>query len=378
MIKNACLNFIIFLFGILYFPLVTNAQEELQFHVIKDLQSTPVKNQQKTGTCWIHATLSFFESELLRTGKGSYDLSEMFVANRNYLERAVAYVRFHGKQKFSGGAEGWDVIEVIKKYGIVPQQAYSGLRYGSLKHNHLEMDAVLKGYVEALVNGKQQKLSKAWKNGFEGILTAYLGKIPEKFHYKGSEYTPKTFAKSLDLNFDDYTTIGSFTHHPFYEKFVFEGADNWAYGRIWNVPIDELMEICHFAIQNGYSFTWCSDVSDEGFKFYNGLALVPKAEESKQKDCFSIACDECKITQERRQEEFDNYLTTEDHLMHITGTLKDQNGKIYFKVKNSWGTTNTKDGFLYASESFMRLKTLSIMVHKNGIPKEIRKKLGIK
>jgi len=380
-------------------PVAAKKKEEkeksYQFTIEKQLAVTPVKNQHRSGTCWAHGTISFLESELLRLGKGEFDLSEMFIVNRNYHMRAKDYVRFHGSKKFSGGAEGWDVLNVIREFGIAPQNKYTGNTIGESMPVHGEMDAILKAYVDAVVKNRNKKLTPVWMKGFDGILDAYLGDIPKTFTYDGTEYTPKSFAKYLDLSMDDYLTIGSYTHHPFYGSFIFEGADNWSLGKIYNVPLDDMMTIIDKAIDNGYSMAWVSDVSDPGFSHQKGVSVVPDTDfenmddleiskwESMSKDEKStygldFPVPEKEITQEMRQLAFDNYETTEDHLMHLVGTAKDQNGTKYYLIKNSWGTDrNEYGGFFYASEAWVKYKSLSIMLHKDAIPAEIKKKLGM-
>ncbi len=365
-----------------------------KFTIEKQLPTTSVKDQHRSGTCWAFAAISFIESELLRMGKGEYNLSEMFIVNRNYHLRAVDYVRYHGKKSFSAGAEGWDVFNVIKKYGLMPEEAYTGVTFGEKLPVHGEMDAVLKGYVDAVVKNKNRKITPIWIEGFDAVLDAYLGEIPAKFNYKGMEYTPKSFAENLGINPDDYINITSFTHHPFYSSFVFEGADNWSLGIVYNVPMNEMMQVINNAIDNGYSIGWGSDVSEKGFAFRKGVAVVPDTEiknmdnaeitkwekmSRKEKAAFGTEypVKEKEITQEMRQVDFDNYTTTEDHMMHMTGTAKDQNGTKYYLIKNSWGTDlNNHKGYFYASETFVKYKTVSILVNKNAVPKEILKKLG--
>jgi bleomycin hydrolase len=388
------LNILLFVFLIGY-CLTIHSQESTDFKIIKQLKATPVKNQSNTGTCWSFGTISFLESELLRMGKGEFDLSEMFIIHRNYHERAIDYVRFHGNQKFSGGAEGWDVLNVIRKYGLVPENVFSGLNYGLNYHNHTELDAVLLGYMNALVKLKKEPLTPVWPNGVDGILDAYLGKIPEKFTYNAKEYTPVSFLKESGLNPDDYITIGSFSHHPFYQEFVFEGPDNWAYGKIQNVPIDEFVEICDYSILNGYTFAWCSDVSNDGFSSSAGVADISDDDLKEFESAYKMAVELKKevtpnsennskirktnrISQGLRQMLFDNHSTTEDHLMHITGMASGKDGKKYYLVKNSWGAEQSiYEGYLYASEDFFRLWSLSVIVHKDGIPKNIAKKMKL-
>ncbi len=366
-----------------------------EFTIEKQLKATEVKDQHRSGTCWAYAMNSFLESELIRTGKGEFDLSEMFVVNRNYHLRAKDYVRFHGMKSFSAGAEGWDALNVIKQFGIFPQEAYTGNTFDETLPVHGEMDAILKAYVNAVVKNKNKRITPIWMKGFDGVLDAYLGEMPESFQYKGKEYTTESFSDELGLNMDDYVTITSYTHHPFYESFVFEGADNWSLGEVLNVPMDEMMQIVDHAIDEGYTIAWGSDVSEKGFAFRKGVAVVPEtvsknmadSEISKwqnmsrdQKSAYGTdyPVKEKEITQEMRQVAFDNYESTEDHMMHIVGTAKDQNGSKYYLVKNSWGTDmNTHEGYFYASKSFLEYKSVSVLMHKDAIPNEIAKKLGL-
>ena len=374
----------------------TQKKEGFQFTIIKENPTTSVKDQYKSGTCWAFSTLSFLESELLRTGKGEYDLSEAFIVRNTYIEKAIRYVRFQGKTNFSPGGGFRDITYVINKYGIVPEEVYTGLNYGTDKHVHAELDAVLKAYVDQIIKNPNRELTTAWLDGYSGILDAYFGKVPEKFIYKGQEYTPITFAQSLGLNMDDYVEISSFTHHPFYEQFILEIPDNWLHGMVYNVPLDEMMRIIDYSIENGYTVAWGSDVSEKGFKWSKGIAVVPDetlpdltgtekerweklTDAEKQKQIYAIdgPVKEKIITQELRQIAFDNYNTTDDHGMHITGIAKDQKGNIYYKVKNSWGLSGPYEGYFYASKPFVAYKTTGIMINKNSIPKDIRKKLGL-
>jgi len=367
-----------------------------KFTVEKQLKATEVKDQHRSGTCWAYAMNSFLESELIRMGKGEFDLSEMFIVNRNYHLRAKDYVRFHGMKSFSAGAEGWDALNVIKQFGILPQEAYTGNTFDETLPVHGEMDAILKAYVDAVVKNKNKKITPIWRKGFDGVLDAYLGKLPESFMYKGKEYTTKSFTSELGLNMDDYVTITSYTHHPFYESFIFEGADNWSLGEVLNVPMDEIMQIVDHALESGYSIAWGSDVSEKGFAFRKGVAVVPETETENmadseiskwqnmsrdQKSAYGTEypVKEKEITQEMRQIAFDNYESTEDHMMHIVGTAKDQNGSKYYLVKNSWGTDlNSHKGYFYASIPFVQYKTVSVLMHKDAIPVGIAKKLGLK
>ncbi|GAF02971.1 C1 family peptidase [Saccharicrinis fermentans] len=379
-----------------------SAQEEqeegYQFETIYDLEATPVKNQYRSGTCWSFSGLSFLESEAIKNGKGSFDLSEMFVVRNCYSDKATKYVRLHGSLNFGGGGSFEDVLYTLRNYGLVPEEVYTGLNYGESKHVHGEMDNLLKAYVDGVIQNKNKKLTSVWHKGFNGILDAYLGEYPESFTYKGKNYTPQTFAKeATGLNADDYIIVTSFTHHPYYSKFIFEVPDNWVWGEVYNVSLEDLKNIMHTTLEKGHTFGWASDVSEKGFTFRNGVAIVPesdieemdgserskwetmtKAEREKLMYSFKGPVSEKVITPEMRQAQFDNYLSTDDHGMHITGMVKDQEGTIYYKVKNSWDTNNKYDGYLYASESFVLLKTMNIMINKNTLPKDIKKKLGIK
>ena len=376
----------------------TNQPKGYQFTDIKRLPATSVKDQARAGTCWSWSGISFFESEMIRMGKEPIDLSAMYIVRHAYSDKATKFVRLHGSMNFAVGGAFCDVMHVIKNYGIVPMDVYNGLNYGEPNHAFGEIDDVLAGYVNAVIKNSNKKLSTAWKKGFDGILDAYLGEEPEKFEYKGKEYTPRTFADEVvGLDMDDYVSLTSFTHHPFYSQFAIEVPDNWLWGMSYNLPIDELAQVMSNAIDNGYTFAWASDVSEKGFQTSQpGVAVVPTTDtkemsgaeiakweampKGKQtQDAFKQGpAPEKVITQEMRQQEFDNYLTTDDHGMHVIGKAKDQNGTVYYIVKNSWNQYNKFGGYFYASEPFMKYKTMNIIVHKNAIPKDIRKKLGIK
>ena len=365
---------------------------DYEFTVIKENPITSVKNQNRSGTCWCYSALSFVESEILRTKGQEVDLSEMFVVGKSYRDRAVKYVRLDGHLNFAAGSSFGDVLHVINDYGIVPQSAMNGMNYGSVLPEQYELDAALKGYVSAIASNPNKKLSTAWVNGFDGIVEAYLGEYPETFTVDGKEYTPESYRDHLGINMDDYVNITSFTHHPFYEQFVIEVPDNWRWDTAYNLPMDEMMDVMFNAIEKGYTVAWGSDVSETGFT-RNGIAValaetkntsgsdqerwVGKADAPKEEAKVALP-EEVTVTQEMRQEGYDRKTTTDDHGMHIFGLAKDQNGTKYFMVKNSWGESGKYKGIWYASETFVKFKTLNIVVHKDALPKDIAKKLGIK
>ena len=369
-------------------------EEGFVFSTVKENPITSIKNQNRSSTCWSFSSLAFLESELLRQGKGEYDLSEMFVVHHTMADRAERYVRLHGDNSFSPGGSFYDVVYCMNNYGLVPQEAMNGIMYGDTLPVHNELDAVAEAYVNAIAKGKLTKLTPVWMNGLNAIYDTYLGKCPEKFSYKGKEYTPLTFAKSLGLNADDYVSLTSYTHHPFYKKLAIEIQDNWRNAESWNLPIDEFMTVIDNAVNNGYTVAWGSDVSEDGFT-RDGIAVVPQMNRTdltgsdmarwtgltmadKRKELTSKPMPEMDITQEMRQKAFNNWETTDDHGMLIYGMAKDQNGKEYYMVKNSWGTNNKYKGTWYASKAFVKYKTMNILVHKDALPKEIAKKLGFK
>jgi bleomycin hydrolase len=372
-------------------------QHGYSFTIRTTLPATPVKDQHRSGTCWSFATTSFIESELLRTGKGEYNLSEMYFVRKAYELKADKYVRMHGMTNFGSGGLATDVIHIWKNYGVVPDEIYDGLTIGDSLPVHNEMNAVLRGYVDQVIKNPNRKLTPVCMQGYNGILDAYLGAEPMHFEFEGSTHTPLSFADGLGLNPDDYVVIGSFTHHPFYEDFIIEIPDNWMWASIGNVPLDEMMATLDNAIDQGYTVCWDADVGEKGYDWKMGIALIPSMEigdlsglerarwdelsESEQRDMFydfSTPKSERVITQALRQEWFDNYQTTDDHLMHITGTALDQNGKRFYLVKNSWGTGNhIFSGYHYVSEAYMRAKTIFIMVHRDAVPTDIADKLGL-
>ena len=342
------------------------------FTMIYEIGATSVKNQANTGTCWDFATQSFLESELMRMGKGNYNLSEMFNVRYTYPLKAERYVRYHGKYQFGEGGQAHDVLMILDKYGAVPDSVYPGLEPGDTLYDNTEMDAVLKSVLQTIV--ERNKITPHYEDIINSICDIYLGKVPEKFEYKGKEYTPKTFGESLGINTKDYVEITSFTHHPFYKKFVLEVPDNWAEGEYYNVPLNQLLDIMNHAIKNGFSVAWDGAVGKNNFYRKLGYAVVPFAGDT-SKTGPEIEQD---ITQQIRQKAFDDYSTTDDHLMHITGMAKDQTGSIFYYTKNSWGTKHKKyDGYWYLSVPFVKLRTIAILVNKDAIPKDIREKMGI-
>jgi len=368
--------------------------EGFVFTTVKENPITSVKNQNRSSTCWSFSSLGFLESELLRQGKGEYDLSEMFVVHHTMVDRAVRYVRLHGDNSFSPGGSFEDVLYCMRNYGLVPQEAMQGIMYGDTLPVHSELDAVAEAYVDAIAKGKLKKLSPVWKNGLVSIYDTYLGACPEKFTYNGKEYTPKTFTQSLGLNSDDYVSLTSFTHHPFYTEFAIEIQDNWRNALSWNLPLNELMAVMDNAVNKGYTVAWGSDVSEVGFT-RDGIAVLPDMDrtdltgsdmarwtgltaDDKRKEATSKPGPEKEVTQEMRQTGFDNWETTDDHGMLIYGIAKDQNGKEYYMVKNSWGTNNKYKGTWYASKPFVEYKTINILVHKDAVPKDIAKKIDLK
>ena len=363
----------------------------------KIIRTTPVKNQNRSGTCWCYSTMTMLESEILRAGGPEMHLSEMWIVRHSFMDKAVKYVRLHGELNFAEGGASHDVTEGIKQHGIVPFEVYPGLNYGTDKPDFHELSAVLKAYLDAVIqaSGGSKTLSTAWKRGFNAILDEYFGPCPETFTYEGKEYTPQSFAESLPIKMDDYVDLSSFTHHPFYEQFIIEVPDNWMWATVWNVPLDELMQTIDYALENGYTVAWGTDVSEKGFSRTKAIGIIPEADlegmsgteaekwgklTAREKEAALYKFDkpgkERKIDQQMRQKAFDNYETTDDHGMVIVGTATDQAGNQYFKVQNSWDVLPPYDGFWYFSRPFVEYKTMSIMVNKNAVPKEIRKKLG--
>ena len=378
-----------------------SAQEDgFQFTVVKENPITSIKNQNRAGTCWCYSSLAFIESELLRMGKGEYDFSEMYIVHKTYQDRADKAVRTHGDISFAQGGSFYDVIYAMEHYGLVPEaEMKPGAMYGETLSNHNELSAVSDAVVAAIAKGKLRSLqvdpegNMLWKKAVEAIHDIYLGECPENFTYEGKEYTPASFYEATGLKASDYVSLTSYTHYPFYESFALEIPDNWRWALSYNLPIDELMEVFDYAIENGYTVAWGSDVSESGFT-RDGVAVMPdveKAQELSGSDMahwLKLSPEEKKLTtkpqpqkwctQEERQIAYNNWETTDDHGMQIYGKAVDQEGTEYYMVKNSWGESGKYNGIWYASKAFVRYKTMNIVVHKDALPKSIKKKLGIK
>jgi hypothetical protein len=362
------------------------------FTTIKENPITSIKNQNRSSTCWCFSGLGFLEAELLRLGKGEHDFSEMFVVHHTMLDRAQNYVRLHGESSFLPGGSFYDVLYCWKNYGIVPQEIMQGILYGDTLPVHNELDKVAGAYVNAIAKSNSAKLTPVWKNGLCGIYDSYLGKLPQEFVYKNKKYTPKSYAESFGLNVDDYISLTSFSHHPFYSAFAIEVPDNWRNALSYNLPLDELIKTIEYAVNQGFTVAWAADVSETGFT-RTGIGVMPDADrgaeltgsdmarwtgltkEDKRAELTARPLPEMEITQENRQIGYDNWETTDDHGMLIYGIAQDQNGKQYFVVKNSWGLSGKYKGVWYISKAFAAAKTMNIIVHKNAIPKEILKKM---
>lgn len=385
--------------------LTTIAQEEEQekekkvyeFTELVTVPHTPVDNQQRSGTCWSFAGTAFFEAEILRLTGVEYNLSEMFFVRNAYSEKIQKYIRMHGKSTLSCGGGFPEIPYLIEKYGLIPESDYGGKVIGEEMHLHSEMDNVIRGYADAILKNGNKRLTPVWYNGFESLLDTYLGVVPEEFTVDGAVYTPKSFAEHTKINVSDYIQLTSYTHSEFYKPFILEIPDNWRWSSFYNLKLDEMFEVIDYALDNGYTVYWDADVSDKGFSWKNGVAIVPEdkienmnesdkekwsnlseTEYKKQIYEFKEMMPEKQITPEIRQKMYDNYETTDDHLMLIVGKAQDQNGNIYYKVKNSWGTNeHVYDGYLYASKPYLASRTISICLHKDGVPKKIMKNLDL-
>ncbi len=373
----------------------TPADTAFVFTDVITIPVTSVKDQNKSGTCWCFAGTSHFEDEILKNGGDSLDLSEMFTVRHCYADKAERFIRMYGQANFSAGGSIMDVPYVWERYGAVPEEVYTGLQYGEDKHVHGELDAALTAYLKAVVAKPNRKLSTAWRKGLEAILDAYLGPLPETFTHNGKPYTPRSYAASLGLNTADYVALTSFTHHPFYREFAVEVPDNWLWATSFNVPVDELQAAVDNALKEGYTVVWAADVSEGGFKWNDGVALMPKgktegdmndtelsrwvklSDRDRQNDKYNFKApvEEIEVTQELRQEMFDSQETTDDHGMVIVGTATDQKGNRYYKVKNSWDSNQIYDGYFYVSMPYFRAKTMNILVNRKGLPKDLAKKM---
>lgn len=377
--------------------LAAQSTDGYQFTTVVSQPVTPVKNQAATGTCWCFATTSFVEAELLRQGKGEYDLSEMFIVRQKYMNQLDDNYLRQGKGNIGQGSISPSWITAFNQVGIVPEEVYSGINYDSPTHNHKELTV----YMSAIANEaiKMRQRSPEYTELMNSLFDIYLGKVPEKFMYKGKEYTPKTFAASLGIRTEDYVMLTSFTHKPYYLPFEVEVRDNWEHAQMYNLPLDELIAATDHALQTGFTVCWDGDVSEKGFSFKNGVAINPEVEKTEDlKDTdyarwnkmdakerlemayqFEGPCPEVKVTPEIRQKGYESFVTTDDHLMHLTGIAKDQNGTKYYITKNSWGTSrNDFGGYLNMSESYVRAKTIYVMVHKDALTKDMKQKLDIR
>lgn len=378
--KNAL--FILSLFIIPFYCFSQPEKSDFKFKIIKELKTTSVKNQQQTGTCWSFATTSFIETEAIRLGNDSLDLSEMFFVRHTYTHKGLLYVDSAGNNRFSGGGLSHDVMKVYRDFGCVPQAVYSGKNHCETIHYHNELTSVLTGILDGITKSKQKTMR--WFEVYNNTLDYYLGYAPKYFHYRNKIYTPKQFAREIvGVKAEDYVEITSFSDHPFYKQYELNIPDNWSHDLYYNIPIEDLMEIMHHAIENGFSIVWDGDVSEKEFNHEKSIAVLPKKAWSKKNDkqkkqTFISYEPEKKVTQELRQKTFEDKTTTDDHLMHITGIAEDLKGNKYFVTKNSWGpVSNTTGGYLYMSEMYVKLKTISILIHKDAIPVEIRKKMQL-
>ena len=383
---------------VLGFAAAASAQEGFKFTDNNEVKKlVPITNQYRSGTCWCFSTLSYLEEEIMAVGGEQMTLSQMWVVRHAYFDKAIKYVRLHGNLNFAVGGAAHDVTEMIAKYGIVPREVYTGQNYGTELPEFNEIDDVLKAYVDAIIKNGNGKLTPVWQDGLNAILDTYFGKRPETFTYKGKEYTPKSFAESLPIKMEDYIEISSFTHHPFYSTFILEVPDNWMWHSMYNVPMGEMMQVLDAALAAGRPVAWGTDVSEKGFSRTKAIGVIPEeveknsigsdaerwgkltdAEKQAMINNLEGPMKEKTITQEMRQEAYDNYLTTDDHGMVIVGTATDQEGNPFYKVQNSWGESGPYKGFYYFSRPFVEYKTMDIMVNKNIVPKEILKKLGLK
>lgn len=357
--------------------------ESFQFTDIINLANTPVKHQGSAGICWSYSSNSYLESEMIRLGKQPLELSQIFSVRNAYFEKGKNYVRMHGKLNLGEGGSLHDVINMYKKYGTVPQEIYKGLNYGTTKNKLAEMVALMEGLLDAVIKNPNGELTPNWEKAYAAVIDSYLGEVPQNFIYMGKSYTPQSFAKEVvSINPDDYIELSSFTTTPYYTKTTLMVPDNWSFDQVYNVKMNDMTDIIDYALKNGFTVAWASDVSEKSFSWKNGIAYIPakKMDEmtnEEKENMFNGPKTELEITPELRQKAFDNYQTTDDHGMHIIGLAKDQSGKEYYVVKNCWGTTNDYKGYLYVSKTFVKYKTIVFMINKKGLPSEMIKKLGV-
>ncbi|MCX2453097.1 aminopeptidase [Pedobacter sp. PLR] len=360
-----------------------DSKNSFTFTEVINAETTDVKNQKSSGTCWSYSTNSFLESEMIRAGKKPVDLADIFTARNAYIEKGINYVRMHGALTLGDGGACHDVINMFALYGALPQEVYNGRNYGTPENKSDDMNKLTKTILENAVNAPSGKFDASWKSKYIATIDSCLGAVPEKFTFEGKEYTPKTFAKEVvGINPADYVELSSFTSAPYYTKAVLMVPDNWSYDQVYNVQMDDITKVIDNALKKGYTVAWATDVSEKGFSWKNGVAFVPEKDfenmtKEEQTTMFNGPKPEKEITVEMRQEAFDNYKTTDDHGMQITGIAKDQNGKEYYIVKNSWGVTNDYKGYLYVSKNFVKFKTTAFLLNKKGLPSDIRKKLSL-
>ena len=356
---------------IFVFTLSGNIYAQYKFKTEKQINCSEVKNQANTGTCWSFATASFLESELMRMGHTDVDLSEMYIVRNIYKDKARNYMLRQGKANFSQGSLSHDLMRMVGRVGVMPETAYSGMLAGESNHNHSEMERGLKGYLDGVRAGKN--LSTKWPTAFANILDAYMGAVPADFDAIGTKHTPASYAEALGISADNYVSLTSFSHHPFYSPFILEIPDNYSNGAYYNIPVDELISAIDFALLSGYTVAWDGDVSEKGFSSKEGLAVLPA--DPNRTDLFTKPGKEVDVDQGKRQDLFESYATTDDHLMHIVGISLDQNGNKYYLTKNSWGARGPYEGYLYMSEAYVKMKTVAIMIHKDAVPTNTANKL---
>lgn len=361
-----------------------NSKDSFVFTDVVNIENTPVKNQGSSGTCWSYSANSFLESEMIRQGRKPVEISQIYTARNAYIEKGKNYVRMHGAVTLGDGGALHDVINMYRKYGAMPQSAYTGLNYGTTNNKFAEMGAMGEAVLSAVVKNPNGELTPNWLKAYTAVIDSYLGTVPESFDYNGKKYTPQTFAKDvIGINPDDYVEISSFKDYPYYQKFVLMVPDNWSLDQVYNVKLNELTDIIDNALRSGYTVGWAGDVSEKGFSWTNGVAYIPTKKFSdmtpeEKEAIFKGPQAELEITEDLRQKAFDNYNTQDDHGMHIVGISKDQNGKEYYIVKNSWGASNDYKGYMYITKNFIKYKTTAILLNKGGLSKDMAKKLSLK